>query len=157
MSDSNGVLIRLDGVSKVFYTDEVETHALADIHLQVAKGEYLAIAGPSGGGKSTLLSILGLLDTPTGGLLDAVEFGRLERVRELLAEDDPDQDVGGGGRGALLRMASFTGNEELVKLLLERGADPSLCNSQGRTALSWASEQGHDGIVLLLQAHGAKD
>ncbi len=86
MSDSNGVLIRLDGVSKVFYTDEVETHALADIHLQVAKGEYLAIAGPSGGGKSTLLSILGLLDTPTGGEYtlsgrSVAELGAAERAR----------------------------------------------------------------------------
>src|SRR6185436_12055826 len=60
-------LIRLDGIKKVFYTDEVETHALADIHLTIAKGEYVSIAGPSGCGKSTLLSILGLLDTPTEG------------------------------------------------------------------------------------------
>jgi putative ABC transport system ATP-binding protein len=51
----------------VFYTDEVETHALAGIHLEIKKGEYIAIAGPSGCGKSTLLSILGLLDSPTEG------------------------------------------------------------------------------------------
>ena len=61
------MLINLEGVTKVFYTDEVETHALAGIHLEIRNGEYLAIAGPSGCGKSTLLSILGLLDTPTGG------------------------------------------------------------------------------------------
>lgn len=60
-------LIHLDGVTKVFYTDEVETHALAGIHLDLNKGEYVSINGPSGCGKSTLLSILGLLDTPTGG------------------------------------------------------------------------------------------
>ena len=60
-------LIRLEGLGKVFYTDEVETHALSDIHLEVKKGEYVAISGPSGCGKSTLLSILGLLDSPTGG------------------------------------------------------------------------------------------
>ena len=60
-------LIRLDGVRKVFVTDEVETHALAGIHLDLKKGEYLSIAGPSGCGKSTLLAILGLLDTPTDG------------------------------------------------------------------------------------------
>jgi putative ABC transport system ATP-binding protein len=60
-------LIKLDGVKKVFYTDEVETHALAGIHLQIHRGEYVAIAGPSGCGKSTLLSIFGLLDTPTAG------------------------------------------------------------------------------------------
>lgn len=67
MSESAKALIRLDGVSKVFFTDEVETHALADVHLQIRNGEYVSIAGPSGCGKSTLLSILGLLDSPTEG------------------------------------------------------------------------------------------
>src|SRR5687768_15564697 len=60
-------LIRLEGLTKVFYTDDVETHALSGIHLDIARGEYISIAGPSGCGKSTLLSILGLLDTPTAG------------------------------------------------------------------------------------------
>jgi putative ABC transport system ATP-binding protein len=66
MSDDNA-LIKLEGLGKVFYTDEVETHALSDIHMQIGKGEYVAISGPSGCGKSTLLSILGLLDSPTSG------------------------------------------------------------------------------------------
>jgi putative ABC transport system ATP-binding protein len=60
-------LIHLDGVTKVFTTDEVETHALAGIHMDIKRGEYVAISGPSGCGKSTLLAILGLLDTPSGG------------------------------------------------------------------------------------------
>ena len=60
-------LIRLEGVTKVFVTDEVETHALSGIQLDLKKGEYLSIAGPSGCGKSTLLAILGLLDTPSDG------------------------------------------------------------------------------------------
>jgi putative ABC transport system ATP-binding protein len=60
-------LIRLDAVTKVFVTDEVETHALAGIHLDIQKGEYISIAGPSGCGKSTLLAILGLLDSPSEG------------------------------------------------------------------------------------------
>ncbi|HEY7445089.1 MAG TPA: ABC transporter ATP-binding protein [Vicinamibacterales bacterium] len=64
---SDQTLIRLDGVTKVFYTDEVETHALGGIHLEISRGEYVSIAGPSGCGKSTLLSIFGLLDTPTAG------------------------------------------------------------------------------------------
>jgi putative ABC transport system ATP-binding protein len=57
----------MEGLKKVFYTDEVETHALSDIHLEIKNGEYVSIAGPSGCGKSTLLSILGLLDSPTEG------------------------------------------------------------------------------------------
>jgi putative ABC transport system ATP-binding protein len=60
-------LITLSGIKKIFFTDDLETHALAEIHLTIAKGEYVSIAGPSGCGKSTLLSILGLLDTPTEG------------------------------------------------------------------------------------------
>jgi len=60
-------LIHLEGVTKVFLTDEVETHALSGIHLEIKQGEYLSISGPSGCGKSTLLSILGLLDSPTEG------------------------------------------------------------------------------------------
>ena len=64
MSDS---MLHLDGVTKVFVTDDVETHALAGIHLEVKKGEYVSISGPSGCGKSTLLAILGLLDSPSDG------------------------------------------------------------------------------------------
>jgi putative ABC transport system ATP-binding protein len=67
MDNGSQPLLRLEQVSKVFVTDEVETHALSGIHIDVAKGEYLSIAGPSGCGKSTLLAILGLLDTPTDG------------------------------------------------------------------------------------------
>jgi putative ABC transport system ATP-binding protein len=67
MENGSQPLIRLEDVSKVFVTDEVETHALSGVHFEVKKGEYLSIAGPSGCGKSTLLAILGLLDTPTSG------------------------------------------------------------------------------------------
>jgi putative ABC transport system ATP-binding protein len=67
MSDSENSLIQMIGVKKVFLTDEVETHALSDVHLEIKSGEFVTIAGPSGGGKSTLLSIMGLLDTPTEG------------------------------------------------------------------------------------------
>lgn len=66
--DSNAQpVIRLEGITKVFQTDEIETHALSDVHLEIQPGEFLSIAGPSGCGKSTLLSILGLLDAPTDG------------------------------------------------------------------------------------------
>ncbi len=60
-------LIELRGVTKIFHTDEVETHALSDIHLAIAPGEYVSIEGPSGCGKTTLLSLLGLLDAPSSG------------------------------------------------------------------------------------------
>src|ERR1700686_5889785 len=60
-------LIQIEDMTKVFYTDEIETHALSGVHLSIDKGEYVAMSGPSGCGKSTLLSIIGLLDTPTGG------------------------------------------------------------------------------------------
>jgi len=85
--ESNGkALLRLDNLSKVFTTDEVETHALSGVHLEIRKSEYVAISGPSGCGKSTLLSILGLLDTPTDGTywLDGVpvqSLGFAERAR----------------------------------------------------------------------------
>jgi putative ABC transport system ATP-binding protein len=68
MTAPNGqTMIKLEGLKKVFFTDEVETHALEDVHLDIKEGEYLAVAGPSGCGKTTLLSILGLLDSPTEG------------------------------------------------------------------------------------------
>src|SRR6266446_5182255 len=81
MSSNGSPLIQLQGVKKVFYTDEVETHALSEIHLEIKQGDYVSIAGPSGCGKSTLLSILGLLDTPTEGsyFLDGASVAQLPR------------------------------------------------------------------------------
>src|ERR1051325_10104581 len=76
-------LIKLDAIKKVFYTDEVETHALSGIHLEIRKGEYVSIAGPSGCGKSTLLSILGLLDSPTEGTY----LLKKQRVEDLSMSD----------------------------------------------------------------------
>jgi putative ABC transport system ATP-binding protein len=79
ISNGTDTLIKLEGVRKIFYTDEVETHALADVNLEIRRGEYVAVAGPSGCGKTTLLSILGLLDTPTEGsyVLDGEPVGAL--------------------------------------------------------------------------------
>ena len=67
MTANDEVLIQLESVAKVFFTEEMETHALSDVHLVIGRGEYVSIEGPSGSGKTTLLSILGLLDTPTKG------------------------------------------------------------------------------------------
>jgi putative ABC transport system ATP-binding protein len=67
LTPATDAIIKLEGIKKVFLTDEVETHALSDVHLEVRQGEYVAISGPSGCGKTTLLSLLGLLDTPSEG------------------------------------------------------------------------------------------
>jgi len=67
MRESGDALIRMRGITKKFYTNEVETHALSDVDLEIREGEYISISGPSGCGKSTLLSLLGLLDTPNEG------------------------------------------------------------------------------------------
>jgi len=86
VSNDRNPLIQLRGIRKIFYTEEVETHALSDVDLQITRGEYVSIAGPSGGGKTTLLSILGLLDAPSEGeyLLDGESVATLsasERAR----------------------------------------------------------------------------
>ena len=67
---SGNAVIKMEGITKVFSADEIETHALSDVALEIERGEYVSIAGPSGCGKSTLLSILGLLDTPTRGFYE---------------------------------------------------------------------------------------
>src|SRR5271157_4220389 len=90
MSDNHDALIQLDDLSKVFYADEVETHALAGIQLSIRRGEFVSIEGPSGCGKSTLLSILGFLDTPTAGRYlfkgqpaEKLSFAERARIRNL--------------------------------------------------------------------------
>ena len=86
MTTDGKALIELAGVTKVFYTDDVETHALSGVHLEIGNGEFVAISGPSGCGKSTLLAILGLLDSPSEGAytlngLAAAGLGPAERAR----------------------------------------------------------------------------
>ncbi len=84
-------LLQLDGLSKVFYTEEVETHALSGITLDVQSGEFVSIAGPSGCGKTTLLSILGLLDSPTSG--------------KYLLEGEPVESLTAGQRAKIRNQA----------------------------------------------------
>jgi putative ABC transport system ATP-binding protein len=86
--ENSQALIEIEGLTKVFYTDEIETHALSGVHMKIDKGEYVAISGPSGCGKSTLLSIIGLLDTPTGGsytlnshAVENLNFSQRSRIR----------------------------------------------------------------------------
>ena len=86
MTEAGQPLIQIQDLTKVFYTDEIETHALSGVHLSVNKGEYVAMSGPSGCGKSTLLSIIGLLDTPTGGqVLAERQDGREPGFRRTIA------------------------------------------------------------------------
>jgi putative ABC transport system ATP-binding protein len=88
MTEREQPLIQIENLTKIFYTDEVETHALSGIHLAIHKGEYVAMSGPSGCGKSTLLSIIGLLDTPTSGgyrlnnqPVESLDFAQRSRIR----------------------------------------------------------------------------
>lgn len=88
MTADGQTLIALDSVSKVFTTDEMETHALAGVQLHIKRGEYISISGPSGCGKSTLLAILGLLDSPSEGgytlngtKVDKMKLSERARVR----------------------------------------------------------------------------
>ena len=86
--DNAQSLINIEGLTKVFYTDEIETHALSGVHLAIMRGDYVAMSGPSGCGKSTLLSIIGLLDTPTNGRyqlngkpVENLSFAERSRIR----------------------------------------------------------------------------
>ena len=88
MSSNQDPLIQMKGIKKVFFTDEVETHALTNVHMTIQRGDYVSISGPSGCGKTTLLSILGLLDTPTDGdyvlndqAVDGLRFAERARIR----------------------------------------------------------------------------
>src|SRR5260370_18960301 len=88
MNEAGQPVIQIQEMTKVFYTDEIETHALAGVHLSIAKGEYVGMPGPSGCGKSTLLSIIGLLDTPTAGScwvnaksVENLDFAERSRIR----------------------------------------------------------------------------
>jgi len=88
MTQAGQPLIEIENLTKIFYADEVETHALSGIHLTIRQGEYVAMSGPSGCGKSTLLSIIGLLDTPTGGSyrlnnqpVESLDFAQRSRIR----------------------------------------------------------------------------
>src|SRR5437879_12740191 len=88
MTEAGQSLIQIEDLTKIFYTEEIETHALSGVHLAIRKGEYVAMSGPSGCGKSTLLSIIGLLDTPSGGKyqlngqpVENPDFGARSRIR----------------------------------------------------------------------------
>ena len=139
MSDQDATpdtpLIRLNGITKVFYTEELETHALQDITLDIREGEYVAIEGPSGCGKSTLLSLLGLLDTPSAG-----EYAL---AGEPVANLSPSQRTRIRNRqiGFIFQAFNLIGDLtvfENVELPLTYG---SMCESERRDRVSRALER----------------
>ena len=161
MSTNGHPVIKLDGVTKVFFTDEVETHALSGVHLEIAHGEYVSIAGPSGCGKSTLLSLLGLLDAPTNGrywlngkpaeslTLVHVDPGQLERVLLDICANAADAMPDGGevrtetahvGGFARLRIIDTgTGMDAQTRA---RAFEPFFTTKHGHTGLGLSSVHG---------------
>ena len=89
-------------------------------------------------------------------LFDAIEFGKFDRFKELFADQDPDMAIGTGEKGVLLRMAAHGGYTELAKFLLNRGADPTLKNSEGKSAQDWAKAEGNEEIIRLLEDGNVK-
>ncbi len=72
-------IIKLEGINKIYRTDEIETLALENVNIEIEKGEFVSVMGPSGCGKSTLLNIVGLLDEPTSGTvtIDGTALGKM--------------------------------------------------------------------------------
>src|SRR6266550_321605 len=158
-------LIKLDGVSKVFLTDEVETHALDSISLAIARGEYVSIAGPSGCGKSTLLSILGLLDTPSKGeytlngrpVADLPPSERKQRVTAALervgmahrAKHLPSQLS--GGQQQRVAVARAVAGEPLI--LLADEPTGNLDSRSGEAVMDLLRELHRAGATICMVTH----
>src|SRR5215471_16606067 len=122
-------LIHLDGIKKVFSTDEVETHALDGVHLVISKGEYVAIEGPSGSGKTTLLSILGLLDVPSSGdyLLQGRPVGSLgarERASAIARSGSSSRPSTSSATSPSRRTSSCRSSTERCRAPSERRGSP---------------------------------
>jgi ABC-type lipoprotein export system ATPase subunit len=146
MSNDGRALIQIQDLTKVFYTDEIETHALSGVHLEIEKGEYVAMSGPSGCGKSTLLSIIGLLDMPTAGKYHRGQQQRVAVARALagnpsiLLADEPTGNLDSRNGEAVM---------ELLQNLHREGATICMVTHDPRFA-AHAQRQIHlfDGKVV---------
>lgn len=122
----------------------------ADLTLRDKQYHSSPLGWAAHGGQREVLDLL-LQDDSKIDLRDAIEFGRAVRAGVLLGDTDPDAPIGGAEPGVLLRAAAHGGHVELIRLLLERGADPARRNSEGETALDYARQQGRDAAVTLLE------
>ena len=148
-------LIKLDAVRKVFYTDEVETHALDNINLEIGKGEYVSIAGPSGCGKSTLLSILGLLDTPTDGQYVLNERKKkvrasLERVGMLHRQKHYPAQLSGGQQQRVAVARAVVGDP---LILLADEPTGNLDSTSGHAVMDLLEELHREGATICMVTH----
>lgn len=121
----------------------------ADLMMRDRSYQASPLGWAAHGGHDEIVQFL-LQDPSRLDLRDAIEFGKAERAGELLGDVDVDAPIGGGEPGVLLRAAAHGGHEELVELLLARGADPTIRNSEGLRALDYARAQGHQAVVDLL-------
>ena len=164
-------LIHLEGITKVFYTDEVETYALQDVHLQIQSGEYVAISGPSGCGKTTLLSLLGLLDTASGGeytlasepvaRLSAAERARIRNrqigfifqafnlIGDLTVRENVDLPLGYRGLSASERERRVTEALEKVGMMHRMNHYPAQLSGGQQQRVAVARAIAGDPLILF--------
>src|SRR5205823_2258608 len=134
MSEAGETLIQIEDLTKVFYTDEVETHALSGVHLSIKKGEYVAMSGPSGCGKSTLLSIIGLLE----------RVGMAHRVRHY-----PSQ-LSGGQQQRVAVARALAGHPSI---LLADEPTGNLDSRNGEAVMELLQNLHSDGATICMVTH----
>jgi putative ABC transport system ATP-binding protein len=171
MSQEQTALIRLSGIGRVFRTEDVETHALANIDLEIRKGSFVSIEGPSGCGKSTLLSILGLLDAPSSGeytldgrsveSLSSVERARVRRqqigfifqglilIGELSVYENVELPLTYRGLGAKERKTQVEAALDRVQMAHRKNHRPSQLSGGQQQRVAVARAVAGKPLILL--------